>query len=323
MEEQRSDIKEMPVSELFALEKMFSEGDAPEPAGRSLEEEVLLACAEQDLRLYEVAFEIGGERQGGWLFGDGDRLLLGVVLVKEEEASFSRKVMYYPEKDMASGNLLPLVYQIKLRLNAKRGKLPGWTDVLCPDWLDELRPIPVELSEKMEQARLLRPEAGSGAWEPSPLGARYGIVRGFRFLDGQGACRTFFAAEEPLNELKDLLAGSQGVQESRKVIPMAERLARLAMGVPGNDAYAVELIKRLGDMPLEQYMGQCPDKLEQLRRELPGGPANTVGEAAVQISRVCHAPGCSAEQCKNLIWLLLVVPMINGMQKFRKFERGT
>lgn len=346
MKEQSSHVGDMPISELFLLADELNEADiaeveaefldeaeakeegfngtAADPAHRSLAEMVVLACAEQfqklGLRLYEGIYGLDGGLQGGWLIGNGEEQFLGVLPSENGDAYFTGEmpILHYPTDDTAQEKLNSLPNYIKLCLRG--GKVKG----SC--WVDPLRPVPPEFHEKMVRARLIKPRFGSYIWEPTPLGARYGLVHGFMLLDGRRTCHTFFIQAASLDALKDLLTGgrpNQGAQESRKIIPLEERLNRMAVGLPGNDAYAVELVRRLGDMPLGQYMGQCPDKLEQLRKELPGGPVNTVREAAARISEVWHTPGCSMEQCKNLIWLLLVMPMVDGMKQFQKFEGRT
>lgn len=317
---------DMPVSDLFLEMDIIDEWDVAEleaehqaqfeeeTAQRSLEEQVVLSCAEKfqrlGLRLYEGLCEFGGSPKGGWLMlGDGEKQILGVVPSENEDAYFTginedgTPVLHYPVNNTARKNLDPLSDYIRMHLRCRNMSGTRRADLL--------RPVPLELHGKMGKAHLIKPKSGSHIWELTPLGARYGLAHGFLLLDGQKVCHTFFIPEKSLGTLKDLLHSGEKRESgaARKTISLEERLSRLAVGLPAKDTYAVERIKRLGAMPLEKYMQQHPETLEKLREKLPGEPINTVQEAAVRISEVWNTPGCSMETCKDLIWFLLVSPM--------------
>lgn len=335
MDGQSSHVSDMPTSDLFSEMDMLDEWDAAEleaerramlkaeAAQRPLEEQVVLICAEQfqrlGLRLYEGLHEFDGGQKNRWLMiGDGEKQILSVLPLENESAYFTEingketPVLHYPANDGVRGKLASLPDYIEMYLRC--GNVSGAQQP------DLFRPVPPELHAKMGKARLIRPKPESYIWELTPLGAQYGLVHGFLLLAGQKVCHTFFIPAASLGELKELLADSQNIREERNRVPLKDRLSRMAVGLPGKDAYAVGLMKRLGNMPLEQYMSRWPDQLEKLKKELPGEQINTVQEAAARISEIWNTPGCSMEQCKNLIWYLLVAPMLNGMAQFRKFE---
>ena len=265
---------------------------------------------ELGLRLYCVS-----DRKG-YVLSTGKKQVLCIVPSEGvdrflNEAPGDVAILYFPKNNIVPGKLEPLLDCVKRFCGDVQKHQP-----------DPFRPIPPELHGKMARARLIEPGFKSYAWELTPFGKQCGLVPGYLPLDKNRSCRTFFIRKESWKELEDLLTEARpGKSTAWEIITMEERLKRLTAGLPGNDAYGVELLKRLGRMPLEQYMAWCPDTLENLCEKLPSlQSARTVQEAAARISNAWRSDPNTRKQCRGVIWRLLAWPAKN-LQQFPNYER--
>ena len=267
--------------------------------------------------LWELGLRLYCLPEQGYVLSTGKEQVLGIVPSQEKNMRLTRNqegvsVLYFPQNDIVPGKLEPLLDCVERFFADGKTHRP-----------DPFRLVPPELHGKMAMARLIEPGfkadgVESFAWELTPFGKQYGLVPGYLPLDGGRSCRTFFIREESWEKRKNLLTEARPSGGAAwEIVPMGKRLERLAAGLPGNDAYGVELLKKLARMPLEQYMARCPDMLDNLRWEL--SDAGTVQEAAAQISEMWRSDPDAREQCKSLIWSLLAWP--GDPQKFPSYER--
>ena len=144
------------------------------------------------------------------------------------------------------------------------GKAKGREGKYRPGWSCQLTPIPEQLRGALERAGLLE----EGGEAPTEYGIDFGIVRGYYLKDRderhRAACAPF-CTERVLRNLKELLEQEHAPDMSWRQRPFAERIRRLSLGIPSNEAYCVTMVRRFARTPLESYLRDFPEDLTALR----------------------------------------------------------
>ena len=141
-----------------------------------------------------------------------------------------------------------------------------------------LRTVPQNRLEDLAEAHLARCTFGRG-WFPTEYGKSLGLVRRWSAMEGLLSPDLVCAPEAWPAHIRPRLAP----RREEDCAGFARKIDRLDRGLSADPAYGRAIAARFADMPLEDYLRDCPEALDQLRREL--GPApRTYREAAVAIN---------------------------------------
>lgn len=151
-------------------------------------------------------------------------------------------------------------------------------------WHCRLAPCPPELTKPLLREVLLETQS-NGDIAPTEYGMDNGLVRVWQ----NGRARAF-CSPETVQHLSELLASEPPwAAPHRDRISFDDRLSAYRSGLSCNAQTSAELVRKVMDLPLAEYMDGFPEELKQLQCSLPG-ECGTYAEAARGISHLLHSP---------------------------------
>lgn len=152
-----------------------------------------------------------------------------------------------------------------------------------PEWRCRLQPCPPELTgELFRQSMLERRRDGVSPTEYGSLSG--GLIRVLQGGRSQAMCTA-----QTAKRLPELLAAGRAPAPARPDgIPFQQLLTDYRAGVSSDRQSSGELVRRVGEMPLEDWMRGLPDRLRQLRKALPRA-CDTYESAALAVRDMLHS----------------------------------
>lgn len=276
---------------------------------------------------YDKAQWCGGYEGQPWYIS-GSPLILPVIWMPQENMKLGQvdDVLSYLEEMLEKDWGDYCGYE--LRMSAKPWNL--YCDFPCDSYCKECpassetrsryqsvcdsMPVHEELYDTLAKLHMIRQKADH-SWRPTAYGTFLGLIDGY--LDaGEGEpCHMLFllpGCESKLQETMDWVQ-THGAQDTAS-LTLAQRLKLVSLGLPGNAAGVVELVRAFGSMPLADYMAPCPGTVSKLREQF--GEMATYQEAAGRLYHFClESDGSEAsnEHCMDLI-AELILPIHNEAQ---------
>lgn len=97
-------------------------------------------------------------------------------------------------------------------------------------------------------------------------GKEYGLIKRYSLDEFGKLCYDFVIAKNGNKEINNALLCSVPKHiKSKNKTSFAKRIQRLNMGLPADSNYAVSLIKKSANLPIEVFFKEQPDKLEELK----------------------------------------------------------
>lgn len=96
-----------------------------------------------------------------------------------------------------------------------------------------------------------------------------GIIEGYSISKEGRVCRRLFCSERGRGIiLENLKWNRENLEKQAKKMPFSERIKKLNEGIPSDGMYMVSIIKKFANMPVDRYLKNVPNALEELKKEL-------------------------------------------------------
>ena len=142
-------------------------------------------------------------------------------------------------------------------------------------------------------------------------GIEHGLIKRCRLDEFEKLSYDFVIAQKVNEELNNvLLRKVPKYMKTKKKISFANRIQKLNMGLPGDNDYAVSLIKKSANLPIEAFFKEQPDKLKELESVIAEFDENvsfdTYEEVAYLINKMLM-DGMNQQKGREAMMLLVTV----------------